>query len=169
MGYSFRLTARVLLYAPSHRQDSTYHGLCYTSRGALAGTRNSSMGPPHEGSIRRPMEIRDRYRDHIPVYTDGSRDGNVACATAFPSNTVISMRLPDSASIFTAEVWAIIEALEQIKDSIASKYIVFTDSLSCLQALHHIKLEHPLIGMVIRKCLFKFCQKRHCFLLGTQR
>ena len=55
IGYSFRLTARVLLYAPSHRQDSTYHGLCYTSRGALAVTRNSSMGSPHEGSIRRPI------------------------------------------------------------------------------------------------------------------
>ena len=53
--YSYRLTARVLLYAPSHRQDNTYHGLFYTSRGALAGTRNSSMGPPHEGSIRRPI------------------------------------------------------------------------------------------------------------------
>ena len=75
------------------------------------------------------MEIRDRYRDYIPVYTDGSRDGNaVACATVFPSNTIISMRLPDSASVFTAEVWAIIKALEQIKDSNASKYIVFTDS-----------------------------------------
>ena len=47
--YSYRLTARVLLYAPSHRQDNTYHGFCYTSRGALAGARNSSMGPPHEG------------------------------------------------------------------------------------------------------------------------
>ena len=46
IGYSYRLTARVLLYAPSHRQDSTYHGLCYTSRGVLAGMRNSSMGPP---------------------------------------------------------------------------------------------------------------------------
>ena len=55
IGYSYRLIARVLLYAPSHRQDNTYHGLCYTSRGALAGTRNSSMGPPHEGSIRRPI------------------------------------------------------------------------------------------------------------------
>ena len=43
IGYSYRLTARVLLYAPSHRQDNTYHSLCYTSRGALAGTRNSSM------------------------------------------------------------------------------------------------------------------------------
>ena len=55
IGYSYRLTARVLLYAPSHRQDNIYHSLCYTSRGALAGTRNSSMGPPHEGSIRRPI------------------------------------------------------------------------------------------------------------------
>ena len=41
--------------ALSHRQDNTYHGLCYTSRGALAGTRNSSMGPPPAGSIRRPI------------------------------------------------------------------------------------------------------------------
>ena len=55
IGYSFRLTERVLLYAPFHRQDCTYHGLCYTRRGALAGTRNCSMGPPHEGSIRRPI------------------------------------------------------------------------------------------------------------------
>ena len=46
IGYSFRLTARVLLYAPSHRQDNTYH----CSRGALAGTRNSSTGP-----LRRPI------------------------------------------------------------------------------------------------------------------
>ena len=58
IGYSFRLAARFLLYAPSHRQDSTYHGLCYTSRGALAGTRNSSMGSPHEGPIRRPIAPR---------------------------------------------------------------------------------------------------------------
>ena len=54
-GLFFQLTARVLLYAPSHRQDSTYHSLCDTSCGALAGTRNISMGPPHEGSIRRPI------------------------------------------------------------------------------------------------------------------
>ena len=54
-GLLFPINSKVLLYAPSHRQDSTYHGFCYTSRGALAGTRNSSMGPPHKGSIRRPI------------------------------------------------------------------------------------------------------------------
>ena len=30
------------------RQDSIYHGFCYTSCGAQAGTRNRSMGPPEE-------------------------------------------------------------------------------------------------------------------------
>ena len=49
------LAARVIWYASSHRQDNTYLSLCYTSCGALAGTRNSSMGLPHEGSIRRPI------------------------------------------------------------------------------------------------------------------
>ena len=46
------------------------------------------------------MEIRDRYLDYIPVYTDGSRGGNyVACATVVLPDTVISMRVSDSASI----------------------------------------------------------------------
>ena len=30
----------------SHKQYSINHSLCYTSRGGLAGMRNSSMGPP---------------------------------------------------------------------------------------------------------------------------
>ena len=51
----FPINSKVFLYASSHRQGNTYHSLCYTSRGALAGTRNSSMGPLHEGSIRRPI------------------------------------------------------------------------------------------------------------------
>ena len=53
IGYSFQLAARVLLYASSHRQDNAYQSLCYTSRGTLAGMRNSSMGPPlcHEQTL----------------------------------------------------------------------------------------------------------------------
>ena len=50
-GVLFSISSKGLLYATSHRLDSTYNDLCYTSRGALAGMRNSSMDPPHEGSI----------------------------------------------------------------------------------------------------------------------
>ena len=105
------------------------------------------------------VEIRGRYHDYLPIYRYGSRDGSfVACAIVFPSDTVISMRLPDSASMFTSAICAIIKSLEKNIDSIASKYIIFTDSLSCLQALQYMKLEHSSIGMVIRKCVFFILQ-----------
>ena len=58
IGYSYQLTARVLLYAPSHRQDNTYHGLCYTSHGALAGTRNSPMAGRYVLIYSYPLKIR---------------------------------------------------------------------------------------------------------------
>ena len=38
-----------LLYAPSHRQDSTYHSLCYTSR-ATTGKLSSLVQPKYENS-----------------------------------------------------------------------------------------------------------------------
>ena len=85
----------------------------------------------------------------------------MASATVFPSDTKFSMRLPDSASIFTAKIWAIIKALDEIKNESASKFIIFTDSLSCLQSVLYMKLEHPLIGMVIRKCVFLNIAKKY--------
>ena len=46
-GLLFLISSKVgfFSYAPSHREDSTYHSLWY-SHVALAGTRNSLMGPP---------------------------------------------------------------------------------------------------------------------------
>ena len=40
------LFPRDLLYASSYRKDNTYHGLCYTTRGVLTGTKTRSMDPP---------------------------------------------------------------------------------------------------------------------------
>ena len=42
----FSISSKIPLYAPSHRQDSTYNDLCCTSSGALYGMRTCSMGPP---------------------------------------------------------------------------------------------------------------------------
>ena len=84
MGYSFRLTARVLLYAPSHRQDSRYHGLCYTSRGALVGTRNSSMkdrsdDPSHHERTLLP-------RSYISLTLAGTRNNSMKDRSDDPSH-----------------------------------------------------------------------------------
>ena len=115
------------------------------------------------------MEIRDWYLDHIPVYTDGSWDGNsVVCATVFPSNTVISMRLPDSAFIFTAEIWTIIKALKEVTNSVSFKYIVFTltfvsPSFTIYEAGTYLDWDGDM-----KVILLNFCQKQHYFLLRTQ-
>ena len=69
MGYSFRLAARVLLYASSHRQENTYHGLCYTSRGALAGTRNTVK--------QRDKDIRKRFRFITEIQNQERNDDNM--------------------------------------------------------------------------------------------
>ena len=81
------------------------------------------------------------------IHTDHGM-GILWLVLVFPSDTEFSMRLPDSASIFTAEIWA------KMKNASASKFIFFSDSLSCLQAMLYMKLKHPLIGMVIRKSVF---------------
>ena len=52
--FSFRLTARVLLYASSHRQDNTYHSLCYAVVEHWL-EREVAQWVHHEGSIRRPI------------------------------------------------------------------------------------------------------------------
>ena len=56
---------QVFLYASSHGPDNKYHGICYTSRGALAGTRNSSMGPPWiiDPTTHRTMSERSYHGD----------------------------------------------------------------------------------------------------------
>ena len=73
IGYSYRLTARVLLYAPSHRQDNTYHGLCYTSRGALAGTRNSSMGPHNRQLKHQQQDTDNRKKIYLVIKKKNSK------------------------------------------------------------------------------------------------
>ena len=65
-----RIAARVLLCAPSYRWDNTYHSLCYTSRGALAGTRKSMMD--HTMSKCSTMELYHAplcFRRHREYYT----------------------------------------------------------------------------------------------------
>ena len=42
----FLISSKGSLYASSHKHDNTYHDLYYSSCGAQAEIRNSSMGPP---------------------------------------------------------------------------------------------------------------------------
>ena len=55
-GFSSRLTADNLLYAPFHRQNNTRHCLCYTSRGTLVW-REIAQWVHHESRSDDPTSI----------------------------------------------------------------------------------------------------------------
>ncbi|WP_419637581.1 ribonuclease H family protein, partial [Thiolapillus sp.] len=60
-------------------------------------------------------------------------------------NSPFSCRLRDHCSIYTAELQAILLALKQAYQSQESKFMIFSDSLSALQALGKLKTDHPLL------------------------
>ena len=94
-------------------------------------------------------EIKSNYPDYSTVYTDGSKDGDRVASAALFGDRVSTLRLPSSSSIFTAEARAIILALKFIAASDKSKFIICSDSLSCLLAIQSAKLKNPLINQIL--------------------
>ena len=94
-------------------------------------------------------EIKEYYFSFKPIYTDGSKDGNSVAAAAVYGTKVKKCRLPNKSSIFSAEVKAIDLALDLVEQSDSTRFIIFSDSLSSLQALHNQKLENPSVCDVL--------------------
>ena len=97
------------------------------------------------------LTIRNRFPRHIPFYTDGSKDTERVLVAAVLINHSYGHRIQDHSSIFTAEAHAILLALECIEHSNRKRFLIFTDSMSCLQALDHLKIDHPIIEEIICK------------------
>ena len=60
------------------------------------------------------------------------------------------MNLPVHTSIFTAEAVALKLAVQCIQRQVVRKSVIYSDSLSCLQALENKNLQHPVIRDIIQ-------------------
>ena len=80
-------------------------------------------------------ELLSDFLNYETIFTDGSKDGDTAGSACFTPSDTYKCRLPDSASIFSAENKAIDLALDHIEQSRNSDFIIFSDSLSVLQSL----------------------------------
>ena len=94
------------------------------------------------------LEILYRHPYYVQIFTDGSKVDEKIAAAAVSSvapNSPFSYRLRDHCSIYTAELQAILFALKQAYKSQERKFMIFSDSLSALQALGKSKTDHPLL------------------------
>ena len=88
------------------------------------------------------------------IFTDGSKDGDKTAAAFICQSFEFSKRLPNKASIFTAELETIVSALRYIKITTKNnKFVVFGDSKSALQALLS-KWDHPTVQTLMRFLVF---------------
>ncbi|XP_069942581.1 uncharacterized protein [Cherax quadricarinatus] len=90
----------------------------------------------------------DHFHSHshaTAVYTDGSKSSDgIGFSAVFP-DSVVQGHLLSSASIFTAELYAILAALIRIPSMPVSSFVVVSDSLSALQAIRKFDTSHPLV------------------------
>ena len=95
------------------------------------------------------LEYINKIQDNTHIFTDGSKDQARVVAAAVCNGAVSSCRLPEWASIFTAEARALYLAATMAMDIHNPQVTIFSDSLSCLEALKSFKLEHPVIISVV--------------------
>ena len=91
------------------------------------------------------------HAGHVPVFTDGSKsDAGAGFGVVFPD---FSRRgsLPSAVSVFTAELSAILLALQLILTQGAVRFTIFSDSRAALSALEVFNSPHPLVQGVFRE------------------
>ena len=95
------------------------------------------------------LEMCTHFPNHQKIFTDGSKtDDGVGSAALLFSKTKqkkFSLRLRTDASIYTAELQALILALKLAYQSKERSFLILSDSLSALQAIATRSFEHPLL------------------------
>lgn len=92
--------------------------------------------------------IYSKYQGFEKIFTDGSKSETAVGSAAVPMEHNIDevfKRIPSNASVYTAEATALDMALNTIKQSRKSSFLIPSDSLSCLTALKAYKTLDPKI------------------------
>ncbi len=122
---------------------------------ALAEFKKSETDP--NVYISEYKNIKHIHKGYEFIYTDGSCCNTKAAAAAIKGSHSYVERLPDCASIYSAELHAIYLALDHVETSESKRFVIFVDSKSVLQALEKKDWQNPLVQKIL---------ERHSWLCG---
>jgi ribonuclease HI len=101
--------------------------------------KGNKLNQEHQLKIEALEIINIKYHQYTKIFTDGSKitkPYKTAAAMVIPERKVqLGRRLPDYCSIYTAEFWAILEALKWIEENKPNKTVIISDSLSVLSSI----------------------------------
>ena len=88
--------------------------------------------------------LRDQHSNDFRLYTDGSKVENGVAYAIANEDLEISKRLHNNATIFTAELKAILDAVKCANNTDHPKIVIITDSRSSIQTITNIYTRNPL-------------------------
>ena len=94
-------------------------------------------------------EMLSYYEDYNEIYTDGSKKDSAVSSAAVTKNKLLVKRLPDNASIFSAEAVAVLLALDIISQSPNRRFLILSDSHSCLASIDNRNLQNPIVLQIL--------------------
>ena len=101
------------------------------------------------------------------IYTDGSKSSEGVGFAVVADDFCDSAKLSSSASIYTAELTAIINAMNVVYHTNQKSFVIYSDSMSALESLNNYNSSHPLVQKA-QEWLFRIsCQHKSVFLLGS--
>ena len=104
------------------------------------------------------LDHNSQHRDQQKIYTDGSKSSDGVGSAVVYGEEVFCAKLSDHASVFTAEMHAINKALSIVNSSPYSDFVIYTDSLSSVNAIKRLNSFHPLIQKA-QEWLFRIATK----------
>lgn len=93
----------------------------------------------------------EKYEGYQKYYTDGTKtDQSTGLAVVSSDGNIVKvLRVSEQISIFSAEAYAILEAIKHIHSTLADESVIFTDSLSVLQAINNRnQIRSPIIRLI---------------------
>ena len=105
---------------------------------------------PPEIFKHRFYEICHEFNNYYRIFTDGAKEGNRVAAAVVHRDNTKCVRLPDAASIFRAELYALLLERDVVRSSKENNFVIFTDSMSSLQSINGFNLDSDLVQKFLK-------------------
>lgn len=149
--YSYRIVICMELQEPHERKYFNFdiRSICFIPQVDTSLVEEFKNVPKNHYALIASSFVNRKIEFFNPdevFWTDGSLMNSEAGCGVYGQHSSFSFKLAKPCSVFTAEVQALLLACKLIQEQLRGRYVICSDSLSALKALHHIHMDfksHP--------------------------
>ena len=95
-------------------------------------------------------ELCHEFKNYYRIFIDHFKEGNIVVAAVVHRDNTKCVRSPDTASIFRAELYALLLAIDVVQCSKEKNFVIFSDSMSSLLSISGFNLDSDLVRKFLK-------------------